>query len=186
VFGSAEPDVAVLFPRIISFMQTHTRNGKDISVLPEPPSLYVFAGLQAPSTWYSLLPGYLEPLREEEFIRDIISNDVRYVLISNRSVSEYGVRPFGIGYDQPIYEWLMENYEKVGQFGPVAGENRDHPYVMSIFVRKSGEFTIIHPRLELNTLSGYCHGTRTAAAFARHADARTRGGSSGGHCGRGR
>lgn len=136
-----QPDVAVLFPRIISFMKTHTRNGKDILVLPEPPSLYVFAGLQAPSPWYSLLPGYLEPLREEEFIRDIISNDVRYVLISNRSVSEYGVGPFGIGYDQPIYQWLMDNYEKVGQFGPLAGEKSDHPYVMSIFARKSGRAT---------------------------------------------
>jgi hypothetical protein len=133
------PDVAVLFPRIISFMKTHTRNGRDILVLPEPPSLYVFAGVQAPSRWYSLLPGYIEPLQEEEFIRDIISNDVRYVLISNRAGPEYGVGPFGIGYDQPIYEWLMENYEKAGQFGPLPGETRDHPYIMSIFVRKSAE-----------------------------------------------
>ncbi len=130
-----QPDVAVLFPRIISFMKTHTHNGRDILVLPEPPSLYVFAGIQAPSRWYSLLPGYIDPGQEEEFIRDIVSNDVRYVLISNRGVREYGVGPFGAGYDRPIYGWIMANYEKVGQFGPLAGENR--PYVMSVFVRKS-------------------------------------------------
>lgn len=133
-----QPDVAVLFPQIISFMKAHTRSGKDILVLPEPPSLYVFAGLQAPSRWYSLVPGYISPDQEKEFVRDIILNDVRYVLISNRSFSEYDVGTFGIGYDQLIYKWLMENYEKVGQFGPLSGQSRD-PYVMSIFARKPAE-----------------------------------------------
>ena len=132
-----KPDVAALFPRIISFMKTHTQNGRDILVLPEPPSLYVFAGLEAPSRWYSLLPGYLAPEQEEEFIHDIVSNDVRYILISNRSVAEYGVKPFGLGYDQQIYKWLMNNYKKQCQFGPLAG-GRD-PYVVSVFVRKSAK-----------------------------------------------
>jgi hypothetical protein len=38
------PDVATLFPQIISFMKTHTRNGKDILVLPEPPKPVCFCG----------------------------------------------------------------------------------------------------------------------------------------------
>jgi hypothetical protein len=137
------PDIAVLYPRIISFMKTHTRNGRDILVLPEPPSLYVFAGMEAPSRWYSLLPGYIDPAKEGEFIRDLVASNVSYVLISNRAVSEYGVDSFGIGYDQPIYKWLMDNYQKVDQFGPLADESHV-PYIMSVYARKSAVLGPFH------------------------------------------
>jgi len=99
-------DVATLFPQIISFRKTHTRNGKDILVLAEPPSLYVFAGMEAPSRWYSLVPGYLAPEQEQEFINEVASNEVRYVLIANRKLTEYGVRGFlNDGYNHSIYRW---------------------------------------------------------------------------------
>lgn len=132
-FGTfyTRPDVAILFPQIISFMKTHTKNGKDILVVPEAPSLYVFAGMQAPSRWYTLLPGIVAPDQEEEFIKEVASNQVRYVLISNREVPEYGVAPFGIGYNQSIYQWILANYVKVGQIGPV--DNSRGFYKMSIF-----------------------------------------------------
>ncbi len=134
------PDVAVLAPQIISFMKTHTENGKDILVLPESPILYVFAGIEAPSRWYSLVPGYIDPEHEEDFIADIVASDVRYVLISTRSVGEYGVGPFGLGYDQSIYRWLMQNYEKVGQFGPVGDEGR-HSFIMYVLDRRSANLS---------------------------------------------
>jgi hypothetical protein len=131
-------DVAIIFPQIISFMKTHTRNGKDILVLPEPPSLYVFAGMQAPTRWYSLLPGVLGPEQEQNFISEVTANDVRYVLLSNRAVPEYGVAPFGAGYDQVIYQWLNQNFRKIDKLGPLPNSWPD-PYVMSIFERKDAK-----------------------------------------------
>ena len=132
-------DVATLFPQIISFMKTHTRNGKDILVLPEPPSLYVFAGMDAPSRWYSLVPGYLAPEQEQEFINEVVSNQVQYVLIANRSLNEYGVQGFlNDGYNHSIYRWIMENYVKVGQFGPLPGAPYP-PYIVCVFEKKEPE-----------------------------------------------
>ncbi|HXP80616.1 MAG TPA: hypothetical protein VN976_11980 [Verrucomicrobiae bacterium] len=131
-----KPDVAVLFPQIISFMKTHTRNGKDILVLPEPPSLYVFAGMEAPSRMYALVPGYVAPEQEQQYIDEVASNHVRYVLISNRIVVEYHVTGFGNGgYNVPIYQWIMANYVKVGQFGPLPDADYP-PYTMWIYARK--------------------------------------------------
>ena len=129
-------DVATLFPQIISFMKTHTRNGKDILVVPEPPSLYVFAGMEAPSRWYSLVPGYVAPDQEQQYIADLASNHVRYVLIANRILTEYNVHGFANGgYNVPIYNWIMANYVKVGQFGPTP--DAPHPvFIMWIYERK--------------------------------------------------
>jgi hypothetical protein len=129
-------DVAEVFPQIVSFLKTHTRNGRDILILPEAPSLYVFAGMQAPSRWYELTPGLLAPEHEQEFIGEIKASGVRFVLISNRGATEYGVAPFGIGYNQPVYQWLMENYVKVSQFGPLTPQGE--AYKMVVFEKKGG------------------------------------------------
>jgi hypothetical protein len=129
-------DVTVLFPQIISFMKTHTHNGKDILVLPEPPSLYVFAGMEAPSKWYSLLPGMVAPEQEQEFINELVANQVRYVLISNRTCVEY--RVLGLmngGYNPKIHQWIMANYVRVGQFGPLPSAPYP-PYTMWVFEKK--------------------------------------------------
>jgi hypothetical protein len=132
----SRPDVAVLFPQIISFMKTHTRNRKDILVLPEPPSLYVFAGMEAPSRWYSLVPGYVAPEHEQQYIDELQSNHVRYVLIANHIWVEYKVNGFANGgYNLPIYQWIMANYVKVGQFGPLPDANYP-PYTVWIYERK--------------------------------------------------
>lgn len=131
-----KPDVAVLFPQIISFMKTHTRNGKDILVLPEPPSLYVFAGMEAPSRMYALVPGYVAPDQEQQYIDEVSSNHLRYVLIGNRIVTEYHVHGFADGgYNTSIYQWIMTNFVKIGQFGPLPGAAYP-PYTMWIYQNK--------------------------------------------------
>jgi hypothetical protein len=131
-----KPDAAALFPQIISFMKTHTQNGKDILVLPEPPSLYTFAGMDAPTRWYSLVPGYVAPEEEQQYIDEVASNHVRYVLISNRIVTEYHLKGFANGgYNLSIYQWIMTNFVKVGQFGPMPGATYP-PYIVWVYERK--------------------------------------------------
>jgi hypothetical protein len=134
-------DVTILFPQIISFMKTHTRNRNDILVLPEPPSLYVFAGMQSPTPWYSLLPGVLDLEQEQEFIKEATANDTRYVLVSNRAVTEYGVAPFGVGFDQIIGQWIHSDFEKISQFGPLPN-SFPGAYIMSVFERRD----LRHPK----------------------------------------
>jgi hypothetical protein len=129
-------DVATLFPQIISFMKSNTRNGKDILVIPEPPSLYVFAGMEAPSRWYALVPGYVSPDQEQHYIDELAANQVRYVLITNRIVTEYKVHGFAQGgYNTGIYNWIMANYAKVGQFGPQP-DAAYPPYIVWIYKKK--------------------------------------------------
>ncbi len=129
-------DAATLFPQIISFMKTHTVNKKDILVLPEPPSLYVYSGMDAPSRMYSLVPGYIGPDQEQDYINQLKDSQVRYVLIANRILTEYHVHGFANGgYNVPVYNWIMANYEKVGQFGPLPDAVYP-PFTMWIYERK--------------------------------------------------
>jgi hypothetical protein len=132
----ARYDVAALFPQIVSFMKTHTKNGKDILVIPEPPSLYLFAGMQAPTRWLQLTPGLVRPDEEGEYINQLKSNAVRYILILNRTFSEYGSVGFTQdGYNHEIYRWIMANYVPAGQFGPLA--NKSDSLVMWVYEKKA-------------------------------------------------
>jgi hypothetical protein len=131
-------DIAVLFPQIVSFMKTHTNNRKDILVIPEPPSLYLFAGMQAPSRWLQLTPGLIPPEEEASYINEMKSNEVRYVLIIKRSLNEYGVPGFlQDGYNHEIYRWILANFTPAGQFGPLT-QNSDssQAFTMSVYARK--------------------------------------------------
>ena len=132
------PDVAALFPQIISFMKSHTKNGKDILVLPEPPSLYVFAGMEAPSRWYSLVPGYVAPEQEQEYINEMTSNHVRYVMIANRGMREYKVLDFADGgYNPAIHQWILANFVRDGQFTlPSEAPGFEDPYILWVYERK--------------------------------------------------
>jgi hypothetical protein len=145
-FGTiyTKADRAVLFPEIVAFMKTHTRNGKDILVLPESPSLYFFSGMQSPVRWYEAQPGVLDPEQELALIKEANAVHVQYVLLCNRHVYEFGLAPFGVGYDRSIYKWIIANYIKIGQFGPrvdLLPPNNDlrfyQPYVMEVYEKKS-------------------------------------------------
>ena len=87
---------------------------------------------------YSLMPGYLAPEREQEYIDEVVSNHVRYVLIANanRYMVEYQMFGFYHGdYNQQIYRWIMDNFVKVGQFGPLP--DADHrPYIVWVYEKR--------------------------------------------------
>lgn len=134
-----ESDIAEIAPVAISFMQTHTKNHNDILVLPEMEILYAFAGMQCPSRWYSLIPGYVAPYQEPQYIQEIEAADVRYILLSNSDVHPYGIEPFGVGYNQEIYRWMMANYVKIGQLGPLNPSPK--AFAVSIFAKKEHSST---------------------------------------------
>jgi hypothetical protein len=132
-----QQDVAVLAPQIIDYMKTHTANGKDILVIPEPPSLYVFAGMQSPTRWHQLHPGIVSPEHEQDYINEIKSSDVRYILIANRPFPEYGVPQFlDGGYNLGLYRWIMANYTHIGEFGLTQKPVPLRAFMMWIYERK--------------------------------------------------
>lgn len=59
-------------------------------------------GMESPSRWYEAQPGVLDPEQELTLINDADAAHVQYVLVCNRHVEEYGIAPFGVGYDRSI------------------------------------------------------------------------------------
>ena len=111
------PEDAGVAQQILAFISEQKRYGHQVAVLPEAPILYGFSATEAPSRWYTLLPGFVSPAQEDAYIADLNRAAPEYILLTARSSYEYGADYFGIDYDQKIYRWIESNYRVAGEFG---------------------------------------------------------------------
>jgi hypothetical protein len=112
-----EPEEASVAEKILTFISDQERLGRRVAILPEAPIFYAFTGTEAPSRWYTLVPGMVSAAQEDEYISDLKRAAPDYILLTSRKTSEYGADYFGIDYNQKIYNWVESNYSVVGQFG---------------------------------------------------------------------
>jgi hypothetical protein len=112
-----EPADASTARQIIDFVSEQTRHGRRVALLPELPIVYAFTGTEAPSRWYTLIPGSPSPDQERDYISDLRRFAPDYIVLTNRYTGEYGPAYFGIDYDRRIVDWIEANYRITSQFG---------------------------------------------------------------------
>lgn len=112
-----EPEEAAVAQQVLDFMTQQKRQGRQVAVVPEAPMFYAFAGTEAPSRWFTLLPGLLSPAQEDIYIADLNASGPDYILLTGRKTPEYGADYFGIDYDKKVYRWIESNYRVVAKFG---------------------------------------------------------------------
>ncbi len=104
-------------PRLVSFINRESLAGKRTMILPELPMLYVLTGTESPSRWYEMVPGMLDDKDEKRLIAEAESQQVEYIVVTNRNTAEYGMPYFGLDYCRKIYGWINSNFELAGEFG---------------------------------------------------------------------
>jgi len=110
----------------ISFMKEKAALGEPVLSIPEDTSLYFLSETYCPSRVFLFLPGIMAPGKmTAEFIQEIESKHVRYLLWSNRMFWEYGAPIFGRDFDQEIGDYLKSHYHRVGPILPNSGSFAD-------------------------------------------------------------
>ena len=71
------------------------------------------------------------------------------MLLRNRREDYFGIAPFGLGYDQLIYKWIIANYVKIDQLGPRIALlpsgiylKMYQPYEMDVYEKRNEETTM--------------------------------------------
>jgi 4-amino-4-deoxy-L-arabinose transferase-like glycosyltransferase len=114
----AVPDIGKAIDETIEFINSETRAGEPVAVMPEGTSLNFFTTRPNPLREEITTPGFLDREGEERAIRQLSDSNSRLVFITNRSTSEFGAAVFGRDYCQRLMQWIDENFEAVGVFGP--------------------------------------------------------------------
>jgi hypothetical protein len=114
----AVPDIGKAIDEASVFINSETRAGEPVAVMPEGTSLNFFTAHPNPLREEITTPGFLNREGEERAIRQLSESNTRLVFITNRLTSEFGAAVFGRDYCQRLMQWIDENFEAVGVFGP--------------------------------------------------------------------
>jgi len=135
----------------LNFILTHTNPGDAVAVLPEGSDLTFLTGRRMPLRHQILIPGLMSGRDEEEAIHRLEQDRVRYVLIVNRPMREFGAEAFGRDFYTRLGDWIGTHYRLVEICGqprtetsptgqgaePLAGPQIGDPqFFIKIFVRK--------------------------------------------------
>ncbi len=155
-----EPKEASTTREIINFIVEQKQQGRRVVVLPEAPIMYAFTGTQAPSRWYTLLPGFFQLPQEDDYIADLEHADPDYIVLTNRNTGEYGAPYFGIDYDRKIYRWIEDNYKLVNQFGRFRRDGETGAVLAALLYQRTAvpvRNEIPVPRYSTSSLDSHLH-----------------------------
>jgi len=106
----------------IDFITARTAPDEAIAVLPEGSDLAFLSGRRMPLRLQIFLPGFLDEPGERDEIRRLQQAPVRYLLIVNRPVREFGAEALGRDYFPTLGRWIEEHY----RLALVCGIAHDH------------------------------------------------------------
>jgi len=115
------PDVGIAMQQAIDYLLSHSTPAEAIAVFPEGSDLAFLSNRRMILRYPILHPGFMNEQGERAAIEQMQQADVRYILIVNRSMSEFGAKVFGRDYNPLLGHWIEENFELV----KVCGENPD-------------------------------------------------------------
>lgn len=114
----AIPDLGQSMDEAINFIKRETNPGDPVVVMPEGSSLNFFTDRVNPLREDITTPGYLDLEGEQRAINQLKQSNTKFVLVTNRATSEFGPKVFGRDYCQVLMQWIDENFEECGIFGP--------------------------------------------------------------------
>jgi hypothetical protein len=105
-----QPELGRAFDEAIQFINTRTRPGDALAVLPEGTSLDFLTDRRNPLREEIVTPGFLDRDGEQRAIRQLEESDTRVILIANRATPEFGPTSFGADYCRDLMNWIHNNY----------------------------------------------------------------------------
>jgi hypothetical protein len=99
--------------RLFEAIRRHSLPGERVLVIPETNAVDVLFRLENVSPLVDMLPGLLDTRAERALIERLEKSPPDLVILFERSVAEYGVRPFGQGYGLLLADWCNRNYRVV-------------------------------------------------------------------------
>lgn len=94
----------------LNSISTSTQPGEAIAVLPEGSDLAFLTGRRIPLRHQILIPGLMSERDEQAAIARLLQDRVRYVLIVNRPMREFGLEAFGRDFYTQLGGWIEANY----------------------------------------------------------------------------
>jgi len=122
----------------LDFIRHSTQPNETIAVLPEGSDLAFLTGRRISLRHQILIPGLMSDEDELRAIERLQQDRVRYVLIVNRPMREFGQEALGRDFYTQLGQWIEANYRLVKTFGSLQNSNPqigDSGFFIKVFER---------------------------------------------------
>lgn len=120
----------------LRFIEQSTQPGDFIAVFPEGSDLGFLTGRRIRQRHQILIPGLMSQADERETTNQLRQDRVRYILIVNRPMREFGQEAFGRDFYTELGGWIEANYRLAKAYGSGANANSqigDAQFFIKIF-----------------------------------------------------
>ena len=131
--------IGPVYRAALDFIGAHTQPNEAIAVLPEGSDLTFLSGRHMPLRHQILIPGLMSERDETAAIELLERQQVRYVLIVNRPMREFGAVAFGRDYYPRLEDWLGRHYHLTQMFG-AAGRADVQIGAAEFFIKVMGRY----------------------------------------------
>jgi hypothetical protein len=94
-------------------VRRNVRQGETVIAVPEINGVDALFRLRNLSPYVSLVPGWITPVQETELVRRLNLHPPDAVVVFRREISEFGLEPFGVGWDRILAGWIAREYRPV-------------------------------------------------------------------------
>jgi 4-amino-4-deoxy-L-arabinose transferase-like glycosyltransferase len=94
----------------LNFIESSTGRGESIAVFPEGSDLAFLTRRRMPLRHQILIPGLMREEDERKVIEQLRREPIRYVLVVNRPMREFGAEAFGRDFYPALGQWIDEHY----------------------------------------------------------------------------
>ncbi len=136
----ATRQVGPVYRAALDFIATHTQPGEAVAVLPEGSDLTFFSDRRMPLRHQILIPGLMNERDETVAIELLDKQRVRYVLLVNRPLREFGAVAFGRDFYQRLGGWIEAHYRVVkvcGAGGRADAQIGDAEFFIKVLEQRS-------------------------------------------------
>ncbi len=106
----------------LDYLAANSTSNDAVAVVPEGSSLAFLAGRRMPLRHQILIPDFMDAAEEQRAIAALAN--VKFVLLLNRPMREFGLEAFGRDYYQTMGNYLAENFRVVKVCGAVKDERQ--------------------------------------------------------------
>jgi 4-amino-4-deoxy-L-arabinose transferase-like glycosyltransferase len=99
--------------KLLEAIARHSASGERALIIPETAAVDALFHLTNVSPLVDLLPGWLDESVERQLVQRLEKSPPELVVLFERPVAEYGVKPFGQGYGLLLADWVSRNYRVV-------------------------------------------------------------------------
>jgi len=126
---------------IINEIETDTSSKDTLAVLPEGVMLNFLTQRENSTPYINFMPPEFALFGESNMLNAFKTNPPDYIVLTNKSLKEYGFQELGIDIGVNLYQWIDKNYDLIKNIEPEVKSNLPFTHMRFLRRKQSTNFT---------------------------------------------